>query len=558
MPIQCGQMMEQKAGKMDGRRPNIPGLALCLLALVTGLGTIELAKGGFYIGKHEGDTIHLAELVLRMANGEWPHRDFMTPIGILAIAPMALFVALGQGFGHAIFWSQILVALILLPATLWVASSRLRGIWPWIYGGFVMVLCLALVHGEANMAVSISMHYNRWAWAIVYLMVPLVMIAPARERPLPDGLVLGLGAAALLLIKVTYGAVLPAILIALIARRSWRTLAVATVAALAAAAVLTLVAGPDFWLAYLADLRAVASTDVRPNPGEPLSSVLASPQTIGANLALIAAVIFLRQSGRMTEGMVLLFLMPGFFYITYQNYGNDPQWLWLLAILIASLRPEAGTLNGRGWDMHRALGYVVVLSMAFGLGSALNLAYSPLRHLAIDGKKMVPLLSGLPAHHDIFAEGDRLYGANVNMAADLPGSPYAAYRPRADRKDIESFGGQDWGDCEMSGGMNAYFEVVAKDLAESGYAGKSIGAMDLFSGFWMFGNVKPVRGAAPWNYGEPSGLGNADYVVLPLCPFATQIESGLLKSMGKDGWTFEVVRKTPVYWLLAVKSPSTP
>ena len=543
---------------MDGRRTNLPGLALFLLALVAVIGAIELAKGGFYIGKHEGDTIHLAELVLRMADGQLPHRDFMTPIGVLAIAPMSLFVALGQGFGHAILWSQILVALVLLPATLWVAASRLRGIWPWVYGGFVMILCLALVHGEANMAVSISMHYNRWAWAIVYLMVPLVMIAPAREHPLPDGLILGLGAAVLLLVKVTYGAVFPALLIALVAPRWWRTLAVATVAALAVAALLTLVAGPDFWLAYLGDLRSVASTDIRPNPGEPLSSVLASPQSIGANLALIAAVIFLRQSGRMTEGMVLLFLMPGFFYITYQNYGNDPQWLWLLAILVAALRPAVGTTNGRGWDMHRALGYVGVLALAFGLGSALNLAYSPLRHLAIDTTKMVPLLSGLPAHHDVYALEDRLYGVNTNMAADLPGSPFAAYRPRADRKDIIAFGGQDWGNCEMSGGMIAYFEVVAKDLAEAGYAGKSIGAMDLFSGFWMFGDVKPVTGAAPWNYGVASGLANADYVVLPLCPFATQIESGLLKSMTEGGWTLDVVRKTPVYWLLAVRSPSTP
>ena len=134
---------------MPMTKTNLVLLAGIMLAVVMVMGGLPLLKGGFYIGKHEGDTLHLAELVLRMANGELPHLDVMTPIGILAMAPMVLFVKFGLGLGHAIFYAQILVALALLPAVLRVAQSRMAGAWPYFYGAFVMVLCLALVHGES-------------------------------------------------------------------------------------------------------------------------------------------------------------------------------------------------------------------------------------------------------------------------------------------------------------------------------------------------------------------------------------------------------------------------
>jgi hypothetical protein len=42
-------------------------LTVFLLGLIAVLGGLPLLKGAFYLGKHEGDTMHLAELVLRMA-----------------------------------------------------------------------------------------------------------------------------------------------------------------------------------------------------------------------------------------------------------------------------------------------------------------------------------------------------------------------------------------------------------------------------------------------------------------------------------------------------------
>ena len=130
-------------------RSSTARLTAFLIVLIAILGTAPILKGAFYLGKHEGDTMHLAELVFRMADGQWPHLDFMTPIGILALAPIAAFISWGAGLGHAIFYAQILVALVLFLPMMRVGLSRLRGVWPYAYGGFVMLLCLALVHGEA-------------------------------------------------------------------------------------------------------------------------------------------------------------------------------------------------------------------------------------------------------------------------------------------------------------------------------------------------------------------------------------------------------------------------
>jgi len=68
-------------------------IGLFLMSLVGGIAAISLLKGGLYVDRHEGDTLHLAEIVLRMSQGEWPHLDFVTPLGLMAFAPISLFMS---------------------------------------------------------------------------------------------------------------------------------------------------------------------------------------------------------------------------------------------------------------------------------------------------------------------------------------------------------------------------------------------------------------------------------------------------------------------------------
>lgn len=534
------------------------GILFAVMALaVLVFGGVPLLKGALYLGKHEGDAMHLADLVLRMAEGQLPHLDFMTPIGFLAIYPIALFVKAGAGLGYAIFYAQLLVALVLFLPAFYVARTRLTGIWPYAYGVFVLLLCVALVHGEAQSAISISMHYNRWAWAVAYVIVPLALLEPlGQRRPWLDGALIGLGLAILVLMKITYFVALaPGILVALLARRNGRAMLAALVAGLAVALAMTARAGVGFWAAYLGDLLTVAGSAERQAPGEGFAGVVALPLYMGGSLALIATVIFLRQAGRMVEGMALLILMPGFFYIAYQNFGNDPQWLYLVALLAFVLRPDDSVYNGFGWNMRSTLTYVGALALAFGMPSALNLAFSPFRHLASETTNTTPLLTRLPVHADLRTQIDRLYTANLKRPYDGPGDPYASYREKAKRPEPAMLNGEVLPECQIEGGMAAWFEMVATDLEKAGYGGSRLIGTDLYSAYWMFGSFESVEGAAPWYYGGLPGVENADYIVVPLCPMELGLRAQMLKALDEGGWNLREVRRTELYILVEASKP---
>lgn len=538
-------------GKQGAARPAALAAGMALVALV--LGVVPFLRGALIVAKHEGDTLHLADIVLRMADhGQLPHLDFMTPIGIGAVWPIAVFAKAGLGFGHAFFAAQALVAAALFVPLWRAAASRLPGVLAWALGIYGMILCLALVHGEANAATSVSMHYNRWAWALAYVAVPLALFEPlGRRRPVLDGAIIGLMLAGMAMIKVTYFvAFLPPIAIALIARRDLRTLGVALATGLAVAGGLTLVLGFDFWLAYLRDLATVAASETRAAPGESLGGVMAQPAYLTGTLVLLAAVIFLRQAGRMTEGMVLLFLVPSFVYVTYQNYGNDPQWLVLLGLIALALRPAEGVVNGLGWRLGPALGIAGVMALTLGAASVLNLMWSPFRMTFVGLEAPAPLLSMRPGDGDVLVEQARIYRVAMNTLGNRPGQPFAAFLDRADAPDPVLLNGVALEDCEISTGLDAWFETASTDLAAAGYGGSAILVADLFSALWLYGDFRPVRGAAPWYYGGIAGLEGADYVLVPRCATGIEARNGMVEALVETGLTLTELRRTPSYILL--------
>ncbi len=535
-------------------RPNPTVLFGFFVAVIVALCGASLLKGGFYIGKHEGDTFHLLQIVFRMAEGQWPHLDFMTPIGVLAFAPIALFVSLGYGVGTSIFLAQTVVSLLVLPAVWWLAYSRLRGALPYAFGLIIFVLIGSLVHGEAQRSVSISMHYNRWAWAVAFIAITAAVIpAKAPVRPRIDGTIIGIAMVVLLLIKVTYVAsfAIP-ILVALLSHRAFGTLLNAMVSGIVAIAVVTLVAGLDFWQSYLGDLLSVALSDVRPNPGEPFGAVVGAPAYLGASLTLFLSVIFLRQARQFTGGLLLLLLAPGFFYVTYQNFANDPQWLLLLGVLLVALVPAGEIRNGLGWDMRTALKMSAAVAFAMAMPSFLNLAYSPFRHYFVDTSDYSQMLPKSVAHADIYTVNLRTARTNANVPLAGGGIGLSAYDEMAGRDDPTIFKGETLPDCELSLGLSAWFDVIVADLAEAGLAqNKSIFAADLFSSHWLFGGPVPLEGGSPWYYGGLPGIENADYLLVPLCPVTPKLRQQILTLVDEAGLEFTEIRRTPLYILYA-------
>ncbi len=530
-------------------RPQWGRLAGVMALVVIVLGALPFLKGGLVIAKHEGDTLHLADIVLRMAEfGQVPHLDFMTPLGVLSVAPIAWFVEAGINLGHAFFMAQLLVAVLLFVPAAYAAGTRLTMPWAALFGAYVMVLALALVHGEAQPAVSISMHYNRWAWAVGYVVILLALPPTAGEaahsgaRGVIEGVLIGLGMAVLGLLKATYAVALaPAIIVVLLVRGQGRSLLAALIAGLVVMGVATLVWGPAFWPAYVSDLLAVAGSETRAAPGGDLADIASAPEFFAGNLALLAGIVLLRRSERMAEGLMLLLLAPGFIYITYQNYGNDPQWLVLLALILLSARGSA--------SYHGALRITGAVALAIGFGSLLNLTTSPIRHYLLESKTPTALITGDPRAADIISSKARLYSVSQSQQLTGDDSPYAAAAYVDPEAEPVRVNGEMLADCDLSSGFNAYFEVASRDLEGAGYGGSAVLAADLLGAFWLYGDFKPVEGSAPWYYAGASGIENADYVLVPICPTGRSQRKAILKGIDAAGWGLEEVRRTALYIL---------
>ncbi|MCF6315205.1 MAG: hypothetical protein L3J30_02715 [Marinosulfonomonas sp.] len=530
------------------------GFLAIVLAVMGGLAAL---KGGLYIAKHEADTLHLLQIVFRMDAGQWPHLDFMTPIGALAYAPIAFLVGLGMGVGHAVIYAQIAMGAVLLPAAWWVGVSRMRGVMPYLFGMLVVVLATALAFGLAESSISISMHYNRWAWAISFVAIAIAILpvlGPMRQGV--DGVILGACMAALVLIKVTYfAAFAPAIIIALALRKSYRTLGAAVVTGLVIAAIVTLFTGLAFWQAYMADLMLVAGSDVRPQPGLPLGVIVASPAYLAGSVLAFAGIVLLRRSGEAIGGLALLLLVPGFFYVTFQNFGNDPQWLPMLAILLMTLRPDGAVDKGAGRDMRGALTMVAVGAFALSAPTFINLAYSPLRHFGLNTADYESIMLRNDRHQDLQAISLRVWRLDGRVALDGDGSGLEHLTEAAGREDAVMLLGEPLPDCELQLGLSGWIGSIVQDLEQAGLTqGKRVFMADMFSSHWLFGDLEPLINGAPWYYGGLPGFGSADYLLVPLCPAEQGIRKTILEQIAaRPDVSLNEIRRTPLYVLLEIE-----
>ncbi|WP_068115392.1 hypothetical protein [Tropicimonas marinistellae] len=520
------------------------------------LSVVLLLKGGLYIEKHEGDTLHLVDIVLRQAAGEWPHLDFMTPIGLFATAPIAFFAAQGWDVGVAFLAAQVLVGALFILPVWWVGVSRMQSGWAAVFGAICLFLALAMVHGESEPSLSISMHYNRWAWALAFLAIATAILPPVnRESRVADGLVLGLAVAALAMIKVTYvAAFLPPILVALLLRRDWGAIGVAIAAGLAVVAAITLMAGVDFWGAYVRDVLTVVQSESRPRPGHALRAIVVAPAYLGGTFAALAAVILLRQAGRDNEGLVLLLLLPGFAYVTYQNFGNDPQWLYLLGVLLFMLRPAAGTVNAAGWDMRQAIALAGCAVFMLALPSALNVSFSPFRHLAAKPAEFKPMFPRNTDERSVFVKGDRNERIGGRVELEIIG--LTAPEPEEEIADAVLLD-EVLPVCELSGGFILRYDGIARDLEQAGFDGSAIFGADLLTSYWLFGDFQRLASGAPWRYDGLPGIGSASHLLVPLCPLSLNSRANVLKLVREAGYGLAEQRRTSAYVLLELQAPET-
>ncbi|MCY4179393.1 MAG: hypothetical protein OXD48_03790, partial [Litoreibacter sp.] len=432
--------------QITGRR-----LLAYLFGIVALIAVMTLSKGGLYIDRHEGDVLHLTEIVWRMAQGQWPHLDFVTPLGGISFVPIAALVASGFGIGMSILISQVLFALALVPAVYWVAQTRLEPTFRLAFGAMVLIMALALIHGEAAANVSLSMHYNRWAWCFAFLAVLIALFAPKNSRmEWPDWLILGLAMAFFVLGKVTFAVALaPGLLIALALRGAWRTMVASVAVVLLAALVPVLLAGPAFWTAFVGDILQVSGSGIRPRAGESWAALLMSPKFLVGNAVLVTAVVLLRRDPeRANLGFALLLLAPGFLYITYQNYGNDPKWLALLAVILIAASKD--------WKYR-----MTALCAAFLIApSFANMATSPVRH-ALAGKVNYTSVFADAPHDDFYTLRSRVFRVMERGTITFKDPQFAMLNEFADKEPDLEFAGVTYPSCVQDLGLLADIPQVA-------------------------------------------------------------------------------------------------
>ncbi|MCA8868837.1 MAG: hypothetical protein KDA67_09325 [Rhodobacteraceae bacterium] len=530
------------------------GVYFGFLVLVLGIqAALLLGKGVLLIDQHQGDVLHVLEIVMRMQQGQWPHLDFSTPLGVLSFAPVAGLLAAGFGAGTAIMGSFVLFALILLPAVWWAGYSRLGGFVAYLFGAACLVMVTALVYGGSDQVVSISMYYNRWAWAVGFVLVVLAVLPAQRSSEPVDGLVFGFGLAFLALAKMTFFvAFLPGILVAILVRRKFRALLFGMGAGLLVVVVMTLLGGVGFWLAYINDLKFVSTSPIRSAPGSPLVTLLIGPSFLAANMCLMAAVVLVRRSGLAIEGLLLFLFAPAFVYVTYQNWGNDPKWLFLLAILLFSMRPERHLNTAFGWDVGRAMTVVGLLAMALILPSAVNLAFVDLRHAKMSREGFTQVFPGVEGR-DILMPVERIYLPEKKIGFSLT-DPGLLKKVKDDGAELTlgRLFGQPLTACKLEMALIGVLNQMALDLDKiPETAGRSVFVADTFSALWLFGQTQMVPHGSPWFYGGDVGLKQADYVLIPLCPVNYQARSEVLKAIAaRVEPDLHEVTRTDLYILL--------
>ncbi len=116
----------------------------------------------------------------RIASGHVPNRDFHTALGPLVFYLPAAAYGLTGSFGRVMPGALALSILLLLPALLHVAGSRLRPVLGIPFAAFIILIVAVPANlGESITSLSFAMFYNRIGWAQLALLL-VMYLPPAR------------------------------------------------------------------------------------------------------------------------------------------------------------------------------------------------------------------------------------------------------------------------------------------------------------------------------------------------------------------------------------------
>lgn len=498
--------------------------------------------------------MHATEAASRLAEGQKAHLDFLTPLGIMAFWPIAQFLKAGFGAHHALMFANLAVPLVFLPAMAFVAATRMGRLHAILFGTFCITLGLGGVFGGTNGSVSMSLYYNRWCWMVAFVLIATIILDPKDQSrtSVIDGIIIGACLSFLALVKMSYFvAFAPAVVVGLLSLRHMPQLAAVAVTGLLAMGFATLIGGGiDFWTSYAADLNFVRTSEIRSKPGESFINILTGPKYLPATLILLIAVIGLRHAGFQRAGLVLLLLVPGLAFVTYQNWGNDPQWLVLIAVLCFVWAVQLAEKSAFGTDARTLFFSLGLAALVLGSPSFINVTTSVLRNLYADTDEYIALLDG-ENHAGLMIL--RKASFNAKGRTDLP--PVIDPMGKDEASDLAEpliVGGVTLTDCSLSSGYYGKVRSISDDLKTRGYGGQMIGWAASFNPLPLVGGFAREPHRPVWYYGGATGLMDTTLVVLPTCPVVLDTFKNYVRTLQDEGVSFKIVVDTPHYRLAEV------
>ncbi len=187
---------------------------LLLIGIVTSLSLILVNIGTPAINSLPTDVTILLESGWRIINGQTPHLNYYSPLGVLTSLAIAFGMKVSSPSASSIAYGNVLLFIILTPWAWFIARSRFSAFNAFLFALFMGLLLVApRPLGEPMSDTTYAMLYNRQAFVLLSLLLveifisPHISVKPKTKNMFFGGLSSGILLALLFYCKVNYLAI---------------------------------------------------------------------------------------------------------------------------------------------------------------------------------------------------------------------------------------------------------------------------------------------------------------------------------------------------------------
>ena len=188
--------------------------SLLLIGIIASLSLILVSIGTPPVSAFPTDVTILLDSGWRLINGQMPHTDYYSPLGIFNSLPIAFGMKISSPSASAIAYGNVLLLVIFTPWAWFIARSRFSAVNAFLLALFMGVLLVTpRPLGKLIQETSYAMLYNRQGFVLLSLLFVEIFVPPHTPvKPKPKNIFLsGLSSGVLLALlfycKVNYFAI---------------------------------------------------------------------------------------------------------------------------------------------------------------------------------------------------------------------------------------------------------------------------------------------------------------------------------------------------------------